>query len=97
MLRNRAEELPPTESVDIMIGRANVRLSLSSLLFHFAIHFASHVGHMLISPVQYLSYIETLAEIANWDADGKMHGECKAVARRLSETFKERLETIGPR
>ena len=32
VLRHRAEELPPTEPVDDMIGRANVRLSLSLLL-----------------------------------------------------------------
>ena len=32
VLRDRAEELPPTEPVDIMIGRANVRLSLFAFL-----------------------------------------------------------------
>ena len=52
---------------------------------------------MLISLVQYLAYLRTLAEIADWDTDGEMHRECKAVARSLSETFKERLEAIGPR
>ena len=57
----------------------------------------SHVEHMLISLVQYLAYLGTLVEIADWDADGEIHGECKMVARSLSETFKERLEAIGPR
>ena len=45
--------------------------------------------------MQYLSYLETLAEIADWDASGKAYEKCKMAARSLSETFKERLEAMG--
>ena len=93
VLRDETEELLPTEPVDEMIGRANVRLSLSLSLspLLFQLH------RTLTSLVQYLAYLGTLAEIADWDADGEIHGECKAVARSLSETFEERLEAIRPR
>lgn len=54
-----------------------------------------NVECLLISIVQYLSYLETLAEIADWDASGKAYEKCKMAARSLSETFKERLEAMG--
>ena len=45
--------------------------------------------------MQYLAYLETLTEIADWEADGKTHEECKAIARSLSATFKEQLDVMG--
>ena len=50
---------------------------------------------MLIWLVQYLAYLETLAEIADWDIKGETHEECKVPAYSLIKMFKERLQAIG--
>ena len=70
---------------------AQTYVSLLTLPFQFV----PHVRHMLISLMQYLAYLEILAEIIDWDADGKTHKECNVIARSLSAKFKERLKAMG--
>ena len=84
-LHDAADKLPPTRPVDEMVRGENARL----------FHFVSNGRRILTRAIQYLAYLETLAEIADWDTKGETHEECKVLAYNLIKMFKKRLQAIG--